>query len=140
MGILTKVHEMMVGKPAESLKEFELELYRIKKKCKSKIVALMGTGGRLKGLPLIYTSDEDKILNLTSAKLYEILSCIHDIAGDKKLNDCILSYEGEILIFKPLLENIGLFAIIPDEKEIPHIREWIDKRIPELESIFEGRL
>jgi hypothetical protein len=140
MGILTKLKEAVSGKPAESLKEFELELYRIKQKCKSKIVALMGIGGRLKGLPLIYTSDDDNIRNVTSAKLYEILSSVIDITGDKKVNDFILNCEGEVLIFKPLMENIGLFAIIPDEGEIPHIREWIDKKIPMLESIFEGRL
>jgi len=140
MGILSKVKEVIVGKPAESLKEFELELYRIKQKCKSKIVALVGIGGRLKGLPLIYTSDDDKILNLTSAKLYEILASVYDITGGKKVKDVILSCEDEIYILKPLMENIGIFAIIPDESEIPHIREWIDKKVPLLENIFEGKL
>ncbi len=140
MGILAKVRETIKGKPAESLKEFELELYRIKQKCNSKIVALVGIGGRLKGLPLIYTSDDDKILNLTSAKLYEILAAVYDITGDRKVNDIILSCENEIFVLKPLMENIGIFAIIPDESEIPHIREWIDKKVPLLENIFKDKL
>ncbi|HEY0090037.1 MAG TPA: hypothetical protein VGB37_14420 [Candidatus Lokiarchaeia archaeon] len=137
MGILDRLKEILNRTSVESLKDFELELYRIKQKTNSKLIALIGTGGRLKGLPLIYTFDDDKILNKIAAKLCEVKSFALDISDEKKLNEIILNYENNILIFNPFMKDIGFFAIIQSDTDIISIRTWMEKKLPTIKALIE---
>ncbi len=138
MGILSK---LFGKKSIETLKEFDAELTKFQKKIGYEMIALIGTAGRLKGLPLIYAyaAEDDTSLKKYSARLNEIINPINVITEGRKVDELSLLFEGNILILKPITPEIAFFAITQITSDITSIQQWIDKRISILEKIFQEK-
>ena len=63
MGLFDKIKEVFTKSSLESIQDLEKDLQKLQGKAIfSDVVAIIGTGGRLKGLPLIYSAkDENKL-------------------------------------------------------------------------------
>ena len=116
MGILSR----LFGKKEteESFKQIEEELSKMQKKMNSEMIVIFGTGGRLKGLPLIYVAIDETELKKFAARIYEIIAPLNTLSEDRNLRDCVINYEDSILFFKQILANIGFFAIFQNKDDI----------------------
>ncbi|MFW9878724.1 MAG: hypothetical protein ACFFG0_37070 [Candidatus Thorarchaeota archaeon] len=125
MGFLSKIF----GKKEEKgIQEIELEMVKLKKKVNAEMIAIFGIGGRLKGLPLIYASDNESDLKQISARLYEIIGPLKKLAIERTLKDLIINYDDSSLLFKQIMKNIGYFAIFQDKSNILNLKQWIYKK------------
>ncbi|MFX0030416.1 MAG: hypothetical protein ACFE8B_14485 [Candidatus Hermodarchaeota archaeon] len=125
MGFLSKIF----GKKEEKgIQEVELEMQKLKKKVDAEMIAIFGIGGRLKGLPLIYASDDDSNMKQISARLYEIIEPLNKLAKERILRDLIINYDDSTLFFKQIMKNIGYFAIFHEKSNLLTLKQWIYKK------------
>ncbi len=124
MGILTKIFGK---KSIESLKEIEEDLNKLKKKTGSEIIAIIGTGGRLKGLPLIYTTNDETDLKRFSARLSELITPLANLSKERIFRDIIINYDDSILFFKQFLKNTSYFAVFDNKDNVLALKQWIYK-------------
>lgn len=136
MGIFSKIKEIFEKKPIESFEQFEEELSKMKDKNRFETIALIGIGGRVKGLPLIYATDEDLSLKRFSAKLSELLKMIENLSNERSLRDFIINYDDSILFFKPIMNNIGFFAILNEKNDILVLKQFIYNNEKLLKELF----
>jgi len=80
MGILSK---LFGTKSEESFQEMESDLIKFQKKINAEMIAIFGTGGRLKGLPLIYATSDDNDLKKISARLNELLKPVNNLSDNR---------------------------------------------------------
>jgi hypothetical protein len=92
------------------------------------MIGIFGIGGRLKGLPLIYTSDDESDLKQISARLYEIVEPLNNLATERMLRDMIINFDDSSLFFKQIMRNIGYFAIFHDKSNLLTLKQWIYKK------------
>ncbi len=135
----SKIKEALGVKPLESLKDFESELIKLQEKSNCDFTALIGTGGRFKGLPLIYAAKNEDLLKKFTAKLSEIIKPLKDLSEGKIMNEFRIYYKDSILIFKPITENIDFLAITNNSDYIQYIIQYINKKLELLKSIFENK-
>jgi hypothetical protein len=125
MGVLSRIF----GKKEEkSIQEIESDLGKLKKKTGAEMIAIFGVGGRLKGLPLIYAAENDVSLKQFSARLYEILSPLKNLAPERTLRDIVINYDDSMLFFKQIMKNIGYFALYQDQNSLLSLKQWIYKK------------
>lgn len=134
MGILSKLFSKKEAE--ESFKQIETELEQLKKKTGAEMIALIGTGGRLKGLPLIYVSDEEQELKKLSARLTELTMHVENVSEKRSLLDFTIAYYDSALFFKPILTNISLFAVLADKNNITLIKQWVYKKEEVLKELL----
>jgi hypothetical protein len=133
MGFLSKIF----GKKEEKgIQEIEMEMMKLKKKVNAEMIAIFGIGGRLKGLPLIYASDDESDLKKIAARLYEIIEPLNKLATERTLRDLIINYDDSTLLFKQIMKNIGCFAIFQDRSNILNIKQWIYKKEEYLKELL----
>ncbi|MFX1278408.1 MAG: hypothetical protein ACFFA3_03275 [Promethearchaeota archaeon] len=125
MGFLSKIFGK---KEVKGIQEIELEMQKLKKKVDAEMIAIVGIGGRLKGLPLIYTSDDDSNLKQISARLYEIIEPLNNLATERLLKDLIINYDTSTLFFKQIMKNIGYFVIFHEKSNLLTLKQWIYKK------------
>jgi hypothetical protein len=140
MGLFSRLKDFFSGKSIESLQEFEVELKKLQKKVKSEVIALIGTQGRLKGLPLVYTSIEDGNLKKHAAILAELVDSINQLSNEKKMKFFLIRYEESLLFFKPIMTNISFFAIFPDKDNMAALEQWINTNSLNLRKLFHDEL
>jgi hypothetical protein len=140
MGLFSRLKDFFSGKSIESLQEFEIELKKLQKKVNSEIIALIGTQGRLKGLPLVYTSTEEGNLRKYTAIVTELVDPINQLSNEKKLKDFIIHYEDSILFFKPIMNNISFFVIFPEKDNLPILEQWINTNSLNLRKLFHDEI
>jgi hypothetical protein len=143
MGILTKVKELFEKtekKPIETLRQLEEELAKILIKNKFEMIALIGTGGRLKGLPLVYAADDEGSLKILSARLSELLKTIQNLSEEDILRDIIINYNDSVLFFKPIMTNISFFAIVRENNDILILKQFIYKNEDILKELFHDKI
>ncbi len=140
MGLFSKLKDFFSGKSIESLQEFEIELKKLQKKVNSEIIALIGTQGRLKGLPLVYASTEEVNLRKYAALLTELVDPLNQLSNEKKVKDFIVHYEESILFFKPIMNNISFFAIFPEKDNLPALEQWINTNSLNLRRLFHDEI
>ena len=99
-------------------------------------VYLIGIGGRIKGLPLIYVTNDEDQLKKISARLYEILNPLNNLSSEHPFRDFIVNYDDSIIFFKPVFSNVGLVADIKDKNDIVGLKQWIYKYETILKELF----
>ncbi|MHA1150358.1 MAG: hypothetical protein ACTSR8_19190 [Promethearchaeota archaeon] len=134
MGVLSK----LFGKKEteEGFKQIESELSKLAKKTDSEMIGIFGTGGRLKGLPLIYIAEDENQLKRISAQLNEIINPINLIEEDQMVLDVVISYPNYLLYFKEIMKNISYFALLKDRNEILTHKQWVYKNIELMKDLF----
>jgi len=133
MGFLSRIFGK---KEEESIQEIESEMAKLKKKVNAEMIAIFGIGGRLKGLPLIYASDDEADLKQFSARLYEIIDPLTKLTHDRTLRDFIINYNDSILFFKQFMKNIGYFAIFRNQNDLLNLKQWIYKKEQVLKELL----
>ncbi len=141
MGILSKLKDIISkgDKSIESLKQVDEELSILQKKINAEIIAIIGTGGRLKGLPLIYITPDEADLKKLSAKLSELVNPIKDISEDRNFRDFIINFDDSILFFKPIMREISIFAILLKNNDVLTLKQWIYKNELVLKELFHEK-
>ena len=132
MGILSKLR----GKSIESLKEIETELAKLQKKINAEMIALIGIGGRIKGLPLIYAANDEDLMKKLTARLYEILNPLQNLSSEHPFRDIIINYDDSMVFFKPVFSNVGFLANIKNKNDIVGLKQWIYKHEQVLKELF----
>ncbi|MFX0070136.1 MAG: hypothetical protein ACFFAO_03510 [Candidatus Hermodarchaeota archaeon] len=137
MGFFNKLKETHGKKPIESLKNLEDELIKLQNRIKSEFIAIIGTGGRLKGLPLIYTTDDENILKSFSARIIEILKTIENLSTERNFRDLTINFEDtSILFLKPIMKDISFLAIFFDKDDIMVLKQFIYNNERILKELF----
>jgi len=127
MGIFSKVKELFDKKPVDSLKQLEESLTKLQLKNRYEILALIGTGGRLKGLPLVYAAEDENSLKIFTARMTELLKMIENLSKERILRDFIINFNDSIIFFKPIIKDISFMAIINENDDIIEIKQFIYK-------------
>lgn len=140
MGIFNKVKELFEKKPIESLQQLEEELIKIQNKNKYEIIALIGTGGRLKGLPLIYATEDEDSLKIFTARLSELLKMVRNLSKEEIFRDIVINYNDSILFFKPIMTNISFFAIVRENNDILILKQFIYNNEKLLRELFHDKV
>lgn len=133
MGILSKLFGKKEAE--EGFKQIESELGKLAKKTDSEMIGIIGTGGRLKGLPLVYITEDESALKKLAARLIEIINPINYLS-DEMVLDVIITYASSVLYFKQILKNISYFAILKDRGEILTHKQWVYKNEELMKELF----
>ena len=120
----------------ESLEEFEKELKKLSEKINAEILALIGTGGRLKGLPLIYFAKEEEDLKKVSANLVELLNPLNKVSDNRVFRDITISFDDDLIFFKPILKNVGFFGVFYKKDDVVLLKQLIYKNEQLLKELF----
>ena len=136
MGLLSKLREVFGGKSIETFQELENDLEKLNKKYNSKLIAFIGTGSKIKGLPLIYVVEDERDIREFSAKFPELLKPLNNLSNSNKIQDVSINYEEEILYFKPILKNISFVTIYKQKNDIFFIKQWINNKLLVIKNIF----
>lgn len=137
MGIFEKIKDMFAKTTFESLQDLEKEIKLLHGKAIfSDIVSLIGVGGRLKGLPLIYSVKEESEFKMIVARISELIKPLNNLKNDKELMEINLVYKGLYLIFMSINDNVGFLGVSPILGDLSIFREWIKKNNKQLISIF----
>ncbi|HUX97969.1 MAG TPA: hypothetical protein VMV49_00300 [Candidatus Deferrimicrobium sp.] len=139
MGLLSTLKEFFSKKSIESLKEFETELIKLQKKSNSEIIALMGTGGRLKGLPLIYVANEEADLKRYAARIAELIGPLNNLSNEQSIKDVIIRFETSYLFYIPLLKNVSFFAITPHKHDLLSLQQWVTNNNSIIQELFREK-
>ncbi|MHA1131806.1 MAG: hypothetical protein ACTSQI_11725 [Candidatus Helarchaeota archaeon] len=139
MGLFSRLKEFFSGKSIESIKEFENELNKLQKKSDSEVIALIGTGGRLKGLPLIYVSNDEHSIKRYTARIAELISPLNNLSTEKSVKDVLIRFEDSSLLYVPLMKEISFFGITFKNNEVITLRNWITEKIPLIKDLFHNK-
>ena len=134
MGILSKLFGKKEAE--ESFKQLEEDMIKLAKKTDAEMIGIIGTGGRLKGLPLVYVTEDEKALKKFSARLIEIINPVNNLSDDDMVLDVIITYPGSVLYFKQIMTNISYFSILKERSEILTQKQWVYKNEELMKDLF----
>jgi hypothetical protein len=138
MGLFEKIKDVFSKTSFESIQDFEKEIQELRRHTMfSEIVAIIGTGGRLKGLPLIYSANQEDKFKKLVAKISEVMFLVNNLDIQEDLKEVILNFNGLYLIFIPIQENFGFLGVSPTENELKVFREWMKKNLKTLNALFK---
>ncbi|MBN1802986.1 MAG: hypothetical protein JW891_15865 [Candidatus Lokiarchaeota archaeon] len=113
----------------ETLKEFEGELKKLHFLTSSQIIAIIGIGGRFKGLPLIYVAEDEYQLKSYSARIVEILNKLTIFSNTERYpKELVVYYDDSVVFLRKITEDIGFLGLTKFESDAELIREWVSKR------------
>jgi hypothetical protein len=121
----------------ENLKELEKELMELQEQFRSGFIAVIGFGGRAKGLPLIFDAKNKEEIKKISAKFVNSLSSMNDLLGRQTIENIELRYTENILYFRKVNFEIGIIALIEYGKDIDKIKDWIGDNLSKVKMLFE---
>jgi hypothetical protein len=139
MGLFSRLKEFFSGKSIESIKEFENELSKLQKKSDSEVIALIGTGGRLKGLPLVYVSNEETNLKRYTARIAELINPLDNLSLEKTVKDVLIRFEDSNLLYVPIMKEISFFGITTRYSDIIALRNWIADKTQIIKELFHNK-
>jgi len=136
MGLFSKLKDLFSGKSLESLKEYEPEIQKLQKKSNSEIIALIGTHGRLKGLPIIYAATDESDIRRLTAQITELIGPLTKISDEETIRDVTIRYYGSILFYKPISENVSFFALASYKTDISTLDQWVNSNTVALREVL----
>ena len=138
MGIFDKIKDVFSSSSIESIQDYEKTIQKLHSMAMfSEIVAIIGTGGRLKGLPLIYSANNEDIFKKMVAQVSELVNIAEALDEQKQLVEVNLKYEGLYLILIPIKENIGFLGVSPTPNDMKVFREWMKKNLKTIVNLFK---
>ena len=138
MGILDKIKDVFGKSAIESIQDYEEEIKKLHGKALfSDIVAIIGIGGRLKGLPLIYSVKIEEDFKIIVARISELNNLVKTIKEKKELEEIILNFRGLYIIVIPITENIAFLGVSPMIDDMKIFRDWIKKNLKNLSDLFK---
>ena len=138
MGILDKIKDVFGKTTIESIQDYEKEIQKLHGKALfSDMIAIIGTGGRLKGLPLIFSVKEEKEFKILVARASELINSVKVIETKKELEEINLIFKGLYTVLIPITENIAFLGVSPMRDDIVIFRDWIKKNLKNLSNLFK---
>ncbi|MHA1231213.1 MAG: hypothetical protein ACTSRP_13800 [Candidatus Helarchaeota archaeon] len=139
MGLLSKIKEFFVGKPLETFKDIERDFNKLAKKYNIELIVLAGIASSIKGYPLIYSTDDENISRIYSAKIPQIIDLIEKFYSKSNFKELTIKYEDSQMYLEKILNNIAIFILSDNDKNILNIKQWIDSNLQRLISIFGSK-
>lgn len=137
MGIFEKLKDIFAKSSLESIQDLEKEIKLLHGRAMfSDIVAIIGIGGRLKGLPLIYSAKQEVEFKILVARISELINPIKSLEIQNELLEINLAYRGLYITYVSIKENIGFLGVSPMMDEIIIFRDWIKKNSKILSTLF----
>jgi ArsR family metal-binding transcriptional regulator len=137
MGLFSKLKETLLGKDIETAVEFEKELEELVTDYGLTHVAIIGIGGRLKGLPLIYSSENENVIKNLAAKMPELIKPIQTLQPSQEFERTVIKYKEKYLILIKLNENIGFIGMSDRKTPIEDSVKWIESKKDIINKLFE---
>ena len=138
MGILDNITDFFSSSSLESIQEYEKNIQKLHSMAMfSEIVAIIGTGGRLKGLPLIYSVNQEENFKKVVAKISELVHHAKELDNQKELVELNLNFKGLYVIHVPIKENFGFLGASPTWNDMKVFREWMKKNLKKLQDLFK---
>jgi predicted regulator of Ras-like GTPase activity (Roadblock/LC7/MglB family) len=137
MGLLSRLRETLLGKDIETAVEFEKELEELVTDYGLSHVSIIGIGGRLKGLPLIYSSENEKMIKNLAAKIPELIKPIQTLHSAQELERTVIKYKETYLILIKLTENIAFIGISDKKTPIEDSVLWIESKKDVINRLFK---
>jgi hypothetical protein len=104
----------------------------------SEAVSIIGTGGRLKGLPLIYSVNKEDDFKKIVARISELIHHAKELDTQRELVEINLSFEALHLILIPIKEDFGFLGVSPTWNDMKVFREWMKKNLKNLRELFKN--
>lgn len=120
----------------QGFQELESELVKLQKKTSAEMIVILGTGGRLKGLPLVYSAMDENDMKRFSARLFELIGPVNNLSDQRIVRDFIINYQDSILFFKPILTNISFFALYQNKDNLLDLKQWVYKKEELMKNLF----
>jgi hypothetical protein len=98
---------------------------------------VIGYGGRLKGLPLIYQADNKDQIKKVTAKFVNALGSMEGILGRQSVENLNVRFTENIVHFRKVNNEIGIIALIEYGNDIDRIKEWIGDNLSKVKRLFE---
>ena len=121
-----------------SIQEFVEALEDLHHRIRSKILALIGLAGRIKGLPIVYVTTNNYDLKLFSAKLNEFIDPLKKLFQYEKVKDFTINFEEYSIYFEPITDNVGFFGIISNGNNIFEIKHLLSKKKEMLKELLHA--
>jgi hypothetical protein len=138
MGILDKIKDVFGKSVIDSIQDYEIEIQKLHGKALfSDIVAIIGIGGRLKGLPLVYSVKEENNFKVLVARISELKNLVKTFEVRKVLEEIYLTFKGLNIIVIPITENIAFLGVSPMTDDMTIFRDWIKKNLKNLSNLFK---
>lgn len=138
IGILDKIKDLFGSVSIESIQDYEKELQKLHSNAMfSEGVGIIGTGGRLKGLPLIYSVNNEEDFKKGVARISELIHHARELNFQKQLVEVNLNFDGLYLILIPIKEDFGFLGISPTWNDMKVFREWMKKNLKKIEELFK---
>jgi len=138
MGIFDKIKDLFAKSSLESIQDLEKEIKLLRGKAIfSEIAAIIGIGGRLKGLPLIYSAKQESEFKILVARISELIIPIENLVKQNELLEIDLTYKGLYIVYVSIKENIAFLGVSPMMDELILFRDWIKKNLKNLSNLFK---
>ncbi|MHA1312019.1 MAG: hypothetical protein ACTSWR_07085 [Candidatus Helarchaeota archaeon] len=137
MGLISRLKEFFTGKPIETFQELEKDMNKLYKKCNCSLIAFVGVASKIKGLPLIYSADNENNVRLFSAKLPLIINPLKNFQETKPIDSIKINYNNEFIYLKPILDNIAFIAMYNQKSDFLTINQWLDNNFSILLNLFK---
>lgn len=137
MEIFSKIKNIFGKTSIESLKQLEKEIVDLQNKLDSGFVTIIGYGGKLKGLPLIYKKDDEKRIKRFAAKVIQSINSLDSILESQNLENFNIHYTENILHFRKINNEIGILAFMNYGSDINKLKDWIGDNLTKVRSLFE---
>ena len=123
-----------------SIQEFVEDLEDLHHRIRSKILALIGLSGRIKGLPIVYVTNNNYDLELLSARLNEFIDPLKKLFQYEKVKDFTINFEEDSIYFEPITDNVGFFGNISNGNNIFEIKHLLSKKKEMLKEMLHAEL
>lgn len=138
MGILENIKDVFSTISLESIQNFEKDIQKLHSMAMfSEVVAIIGTSGRLKGLPLVYSVNQEENFKNLIAKINELIYHAKELDNQKELVELNLNFKGLYVILIPIKENFGFLGVSPTWNDMKVFREWMKKNLKKLKNLFK---
>ena len=123
----------------EKTQEIEDELTKIKEKLNAKYISFIGVSGNINGLNLIYAVDTNfdyKLFAGVFAEMFQKIDLIKKIFFKGEVNLSYINYSDKILFFRAITETVALVGVLPTNKSLKQVSEWLEKNCERIQPIF----
>lgn len=126
----------------EKINEIKAEFERLKDKTNAISINFIGIEGQINGLTVIEATDSESFQSKYFAGLLaDTFHKIQNLSEDfikSEIKMGIINFNSSALIYQPITSDILFSCLVPNEKDIKKIEDWVNKNIIKLRKIFSS--
>ncbi len=127
------------NKEIKDIKELEEEFKKLQQKSHAELITFLGIREKIKGLNLVYYTDDlidHKLLAGVFAELFQNIQLLKNEFLKSALDVSIIQSQEKSLIFAPITDSVVFLSILPNNKHNKTIQDWFSSRKQYLKNIF----